>query len=618
MVNSQLKTDPFEGTGQYVFGERFVGRKQIVLKLQKYCTTRNYAIQGLPKIGKTSLAYHSVIHQKGMVKSDKPFCPIFFDVGDCESPQNLFKQFAFLVYQETKPLLDETDAKNIDDNYKIVIESGFDNSTIKNFFLYCIHKLPISIVVVFDEFDKVRTIGFRGSDFGRLRAIATHNIHYIINSKRSIYSLENWINDHNRQPSTFYQLFQGDQTIHLSSFDDDDMKAYWDRLKPYYDNVGIQLDEQYKKEIEYYAGRHPHLLDVFNQYQYTYYEKHNCIAEFRSLRPEMKHAFDLMLEILKTEDLLDAAAQVIVGPVYDLNDEQLEGLEHYGFIRKCSSNEKRTLIGVDLGYREIDNSTNQEFSYLALSDYFTKYIKGKFANKIKYWDSWKNTLDALRQLINYFFIDNIGEDWESSTLENQPDVIYNTITEIDNLLQKDINDDIASCPLIGYLQESPIGNLIYVYWNTFEDLFSPFSREEFFERYNYLLKIRNHVAHSNDKYLSDENRQKANQYLKEIKTKLDAWFASDTKQKLIMKNEKGEIIFLKGMNLEGIIQRDANGRGHSMTNQDFPFPLPIEDKSYVALTENIGKAAQFIIGAVPDKNNPKKTHYYAEQVKLKS
>ena len=105
---------------------------------------------------------------------------------------------------------------------------------------------------------------------------------------------------------------------------------------------------------------------------------------------------------------------------------------------------------------------------------------------------------------------------------------------------------------------------------------------------------------------------------REIKTKLDAWFASDTKQKLIMKNEKGEIIFLKGMNLEGIIQRDANGRGHSMTNQDFPFPLPIEDKSYVALTENIGKAAQFIIGAVPDKNNPKKTHYYAEQVKLKS
>ena len=617
MVNSQLKTDPFEGTGQYVFGERFVGRRQLVLHLQKYCTTRNLAIQGLPKIGKTSLAYHSVIYQKDMVESDKPFCPVFFDVGDSDSPENLFKQFVFLVYQEIKPVLNDRDAKKVDDNYSLVVENNYDKFVVKNFFLSCIHTLPVNLVIIFDEFDKVRTIGFQGSDFGRLRAIATKNVHYIINSKRSIYSLENWENDPNRQPSTFYQLFHGDQTIHLSSYDDDDMEAYWKRLKPYYDNVGIQFNEQYKKEIEYYAGRHPHLLDVFNQYQYTYFEKHNCIAEFRSLRPEMKHVFDSMLEILKTEKLLDAATQVIVGPVYDLNDEQLEGLVHYGFIRKCSSTEKRILIGVDLGYRELDSSTNQEYSYLAPSDYFTKYIKGRFANKIKYWDSWKNTVDALRQMINHFFIDNIGEDWESSTLENQPDVIYNTITEIDKLLQKDINDDIATCPLIGYLQEGPIGILIKVYWNTFEDLFSPFSREEFFERYDYLVKIRNHVAHSNDKYLSDENRQKANQYLKEIKAKLDAWFASGTRQKLIMKNEKGEIIFLKGMTLEGIIQRDDRGRGHCMTNQDFPFPLLINDNSYVALTENIGKAAQFIVGAAPDKNNPKKTHYYAEQVKLK-
>ena len=132
MVNSQLKTDPFEGTGQYVFGERFVGRRQLVLHLQKYCTTRNLAIQGLPKIGKTSLAYHSVIYHKDMVESDKPFCPVFFDVGDSDSPENLFKQFVFLVYQEIKPVLNDRDAKKVDDNYSLVVENNYDKFVVKN------------------------------------------------------------------------------------------------------------------------------------------------------------------------------------------------------------------------------------------------------------------------------------------------------------------------------------------------------------------------------------------------------------------------------------------------------------------------------------------------------
>lgn len=582
-------TDPFAGIGQRVYGERFVGRKDYVAELQKYCTTRNYSIVGLPKIGKTSLAFHSVIYQKERVVSDKPFCPVFFNVGTCDSSHGLFKRLVKDVCSHIEEVLeDKQDVERLHKRFQVVKEENFSSDDVQDFFLYCVQKMPINLVVVFDEFDKTRDI-FSGYDWGLLRAIMVENTHCIINSKRTIETLENWGNSSDRQPSTFFQIFEG-STIYLAPFTESDMVAYWERLKPFFDEIGLTIDEEYKQEAEFYVGRHPFLLDVYNSFKYKCFEKNQQI-QITPLRTEIKKTFDSMLEVLKTEELLGAAVQTIIGPVYDLNEEQKDCLQNYGFIKCIQLETKMKMLGSDFGY-SCPDATGNECAYMAPSEYFTLYMKGKFVNEPDYQDTWAVTVIALRQLMVQFFIDNFGENWENEDFSNY-EVIRTAIDEMTLSLNKDINLDIATSPLIGYLMEKNIVSILYKYWNTFADIFSPLSQKVFFEKIEYVKAVRNHPAHHNDKYLSEANKKKANQYSEEIKEKLDAWLTKPDKQKLTIQAQK--IPIRENDTLEGVISKAEKGFGHIITDPSFPFPLKIEDQWYDKSVSNIGKKARFVV-----------------------
>ena len=519
MANQKLG-NPFVDLGTHVYGDRFVGRKEELKRLQDNCASRNFSIQGLPKIGKTSLAYQGIIHKWDKVSCRRTLCPVFFNVGTCTSTDDVFNRLVKSVRTSLIAHLPPNKHQLVNSLYKIVQDDNFNRDSIEAFFESGVINLPVDIVIVFDEFDKVKTLQFAGHDFSLLRAIlSVTNVHGTITSKQSIFSLENWDLDRTSGPSTFYQLFQGN-TIHLKQYSDDDIQDYWARLEPYYEDIGLPLDETYKEKARYYAGRHPHLLDVYNAHVYDHVKAYGAMPDEVSIRTTMKAAFRAMVSILEKEDLLEPAIQAILGPVYDLDEDELDKLVEYDFIQEIEATQKLSLLGSGYGFIfNPEDNPSVEYAYLAPSEYFSLLLRRNYTNKINFWDEWTSTFHSMHLLAQQFFLDNWGEDWENLA-EPIP-----VIEEMKGYLDKDASAGITCSPLLEYLTETLLRKLFRTYWGTFSNVFQKIDKKEFFNKYDYILKIRNHHAHNNSRFLTDQERDTANDHLKEFKEAIDDWFA---------------------------------------------------------------------------------------------
>jgi len=76
--------NPFSDYGGIITGDRFVGRKSELNQIQKRLlgeTFGNLAIMGLPRIGKSSLAWNSIIENKDTLITKK-IIPIWIPLGE--------------------------------------------------------------------------------------------------------------------------------------------------------------------------------------------------------------------------------------------------------------------------------------------------------------------------------------------------------------------------------------------------------------------------------------------------------------------------------------------------------------------------------------------------------
>ncbi len=586
MAESELNNfqeSPFGGLGEPVCGNQFVGRQEYVKMLQENCTRRNFAIQGLPRVGKTSLACHSIINAITQVNShDLPLCVLMFHVGSCGSAEAFFSKLCKSVYRKLKDdltsLNDVKTGKRLDKLFGYVEDDEYEQDSIESFFENGISQLQLQLVIIMDEFDKVRSI-FSGGDFASLRIIlCVSNIHAVITSKRSIYDLENWKNDSSSGPSNLYQLFQGN-TIFLRPFDEDEMTMYWNRLKPYFESIGLTIDDKYLSMAQYYAGQHPNRLNIFNCALYDEFKLKNRIMSEDEIGSRMKEVYDGELEMLKSVDLLSPAIQTIIGPEYDLNDKQLSALKEYGFVRRIAAKEKYKILGTSVGRLEKVEGSNELVSYVADSDYISLYIKSEFVNKVDFWPLWRDTFITLRRLAEKFFVDNWGDDWIVNAMQDENMSLI--INKLRKGQKKDKQEDLTQSPLIEYLNETILDDLLNNEWLTFGQIFEPLSRQEFFEMFNYLKYIRNHEAHLNSHFFSDEERKRANDYLKLISDQIDAWAKKTGQERLVREKYKSdnncqEFEFGKEYEGEVVIE---DGKWRLVLCAHYPKPLRISGEA---------------------------------------
>jgi hypothetical protein len=162
----------------------------------------------------------------------------------------------------------------------------------------------------------------------------------------------------------------------------------------------------------------------------------------------------------------------------------------------------------------------------------------------------------------------------------------------------DVISNIPASPCLEYLMETHLGDLIDRNWNTFEKVFSPWSPNDFKNKYEFIKKIRNHHAHLNKNTLTDEIHKEANEYLNEIREKIEIWLKKE-ENLLIVKN----------------VQIGTISEHHSGTYNIIKWGLKkLKMKPYID-NLNPGDSVQFEVREKPHKDDPNKPYYTAYNVR---
>ena len=352
---TQSLSNPFADYGKIIHGDRFIGRipeirtiEQRVLGREKY---GNLAIMGLPRVGKTSLAWQAIMEKKNDLLAISTI-PVFVSVGNCKTSKDFYKTLVSLVNDEVEFLCEDIQRFNkVNSIYRQLngTNDEVDFSLLIQKYFKFLKRLGYKTIYILDEFDSVQGF-FEVADFQMLRELSTSpdtEVCLVTCSRKTIKEIEAL----NGAISNFYNTFKD---IRLAMYSDDDFNLYWSWVGKY-----LEIDDNYKKKAEFYAGRHPFLLDFYNNFCFASKETDDDVI-ISNLRLEFLNQFSTIQDTLKNENLLDKAIQLVVGPIYDVDKISEEKLLKFGFIKVVDNEQKMNVLGRMMG------ATYQGHSYICL------------------------------------------------------------------------------------------------------------------------------------------------------------------------------------------------------------------------------------------------------------
>jgi hypothetical protein len=335
-------------------------------------------------------------------------------------------------------------------------------------------------------------------------------------SRKSIQELE----PDNGALSNFYQIFTD---LRLKLFSSLDMELYWKRIE----NLGINVSSDYKTLSDEYCGSHPYLLDVlnhevFNQITQTEIDlKDTFIEIIDDLRLKLYNEFEAILKLMTFEGLGDKLMQMVVGPVYDINQRDTEQLLKYAIVYK-----------------------NVSDNYSSFSKYFNDYLLLK-SNAIDVWPLWSEVERELRTLIKAELLETFGDNWEIGYRKSFGKEVESTngdkIRKVDVLdgspnglglykekeRSKFLFGDLASAHLIDYtLPRNMFESFISKNWPWYVKILGK-DKTYWSPIFEHLGKIRNPLAHNNPNFLSDSDKNLAEGYCKMLLEKIKKWKEKD-------------------------------------------------------------------------------------------
>ncbi len=515
--------NPFSDYGQIIIGNRFAGRKEEVQTIHNRVLGEAYgniAIMGMPRIGKSSLAWNALmpLKEEQLIKQN---ILSFIYVGRLGNSTDFFKQLLNQVLEELELIgSNESLFSKLQSIYETIKteQNNFEFKNLVQKFFRLLKRKGFRATFVLDEFDHVASI-FTVSDFQLLRELASQpetQICLVTVSRRTIQEIE----AENGAISNFCGIFSD---LRLGLFNNSDITEYWNSLNQF----EIEVSDEYKKSIDYLVGRHPFLIDMCNYEVYNLMAK-NQIIEFKiktidlesGLRLALYYNFDKIINLLKDEKLYDKALQLILGPIYDVTISDEQKLLKYEFIRQVSFLEKYSLLK-----REYEVRNQNLVSYACFSDYFTELLNLKY-NDIDFWPLWKETERAVRDLIKAWIAEIFDDDWEIAYLKKnansggKPTGIEKLRSTRTYSIKKFGN---SSTHLIDYTFPRDMYDLfISSDWDWFKQVLGD-EKKEWGKRFNFLADIRNPVAHNNSEFISIDDFNLAKKYCETIVERITIW-----------------------------------------------------------------------------------------------
>lgn len=516
---AQSLTNPFSDFGSIVYGDRFVGRKRALKTLEQRVIGNSYgnlAIMGLPRIGKSSLAWQGIMTREDRLLQEKTI-PVFFQSAVYDDALAYFRQMVVSLHEKIQSTFQDERY----DKFAIPIVERINDSDVQSFALLVmkyfkiVKRLEYKVIYILDEFDSVQQI-FDVAEFQLLRELSYNpemKLCLVTCSRKTIQEIE----ARNGAISNFYGTFMD---LRLTMFDDEDMQQYWERA------ASCKISDSYKEEVEYYVGRHPFLLDLVNDYclrsdKFDSNKVPESIVD--DLRLELWHQLESIIGTLKKENIFNKALQLILGPVYDVKKVDEEKLLKYGFIKIVENSDKCTLLGRLVGARTMQGS------YICFSDYFTLLLDQEYVSHIDYWPLWTKTEKTVRRLIKLYIRENYSDDWETEILakygnsENWAKKFAQLKSTRTSTIKTFPN---ASTDLVDYtLTRDMYDVFMNTAWLDWFGAVFPGAKKDWAAKFIFLSDIRNPMAHNNREFITEEQVSKATNYCNEIVRTIKEWEA---------------------------------------------------------------------------------------------
>ena len=516
--------NPFADFGSIVYDQRFVGREKALNIIEQRTLGDNYgnlAIMGLPRIGKSSLAWQGIMTKKNELQKKK-IVPIFFQTGGCRNARSFFTQIMLCLHDEmqvayndekyakfAEPLVHEIH-KLDEDSFLLIIMKYYK----------VVKRLGYRALYILDEFDSVQKI-FDVAEFQLLRELSYNpdtKLCLVTCSRKSIQEIE----AKNGAISNFYGTFKD---LRLGMFDDEDMESYWKRV-----GLSDNFSPVYKNKVEYYVGRHPYLLDLFNDYCFrtnTFNFEDNSNDIVAEIKLELWNQLKSIINTLEHENIFDKAIQLILGPVYDVTRIEEEKLLKYEFIKIVDNEQKMNILGRLVG------AETEKGSYICFSDYYTMLVDQNYIANVDYWPLWTNTEKKIRELIKIYIKESFSADWETEIVAkygaNEKWTDSKWIEQFNRLKETREKDkkifSNASSDLIDYTLTRDMYNVFMAKdWNWFGKVFSG-QKKDWAVKFELLTQIRNPMAHNNREFIAKDDILKATEYCNLIVRTITEWEA---------------------------------------------------------------------------------------------
>jgi len=490
VIKALIDYNPLSDCGNIVKKERFVGRIKEIEVIKNRVLSKNsgnIAVMGLPRVGKSSLVWNALL-----LENFENFIIIYVNVGSIESSDEffnilinkVFSEIEFLNNFNQKQLEILSKLKNKIFDTKINLEK---KEYIEKFFKF-LTKTNLYFVYVLDEFDHVASI-FKLENFQFLRELAIKpniNLSFVTISRRTIEEIELLNLDALSKLAGIFSY------LNLGLFTKEEFNLYWKRLK----SLGIDTDEEYQNKVYYYTGYYPYLIDLFNYevINEILIEKNINIMEVISNKIQLNfyHHYDHIINLLKEEKLYDKLIQVLIGPIYDLDQKSIEKLEKFGLINKING------------------------KYQCFSQFFYEYIQLK-QNEIDFWPLWSETETKIREVIKIYIDDKFGKNWEVKFIEKFPkkkDALERLKKTRDK--NKRTFKEKASDHLVDYTYPADMFEIfISSDWGYYQNIFQG-QKKDWKQIFDHLAKIRNPIAHNNSYFLNSSDKNLAISYCEKI------------------------------------------------------------------------------------------------------
>lgn len=370
------------------------------------------------------------------------------------------------------------------------------------------------LILCLDEFDEVRKLFEKShASLGYIRKMVSSSdpVTVIITSRRELWNLEECVRDSRSKLAGAFKK------IYLKAFNEEwDMSIYWSVMSDF----DFFPDEAFQKRLIELTGKQPRLLCKFGQQigkriqageevtletlEEIYQEKFSDIYTL----------YDNWLERIKKDGYQEKIREILFDLPITIYSDDLYFLENIGYIEK-----------VDVG-QESENEF--PLGYYVISYDFTKYFLEKTKElHLPEWTAITGAEKVLRKMLIKVY-------------PEQKEIQYSTLKDFDKLsgelfvkhpklsfldtkfesyktrIKNNFNYYQHETSLVDTLDLWADVKIICDNWDNFKEYFHNGALNDWKDKLNLLSRVRMPLAHSNEDFLTEAERQKVIEYSKSI------------------------------------------------------------------------------------------------------